>query len=151
MLSKKLREKEHEDEVFALLDAYTRRRISRVLMYLLLFIGSIFSIIAPSVVLLEQSSTSLSRAWSMAFAVASLSCLIGSFFDRWVVEYTMIPLLFSTLIIFGVALLANSFSTGTGLTVPYACFFAAFAFGFFARWRDVQCIMRVESHIGGRM
>lgn len=133
-----------DQDIDDLLVSLTYRRISRVAMYFMLFVGSIFSIAAPSEIFLQQSSTGLSKSWSALFAIAAVSCLIGSLFDRWVVEYVMIPLLASTLMVFGVALLGSAFTSGTAIVVPYAMFFGAFSLGLFARWRDVQSIYRVS-------
>ena len=131
------------DEVTDLITSFTHRRISRVVMYFLLTFGSIFSFFAPSAILLAQSSPTLTRVWSALFAIAALSCFIGSLMDRWVIEYVMIPLLASILIVFGIALFTSALANDNGLTIPYAMFFGAFAFGLFARWKDVQALLRV--------
>ena len=112
-------------------------------MYVLLFVGSIVSIFAPSEVLLQQSSTSLTRIWAAFFAVASLICLLGCLFDRWIFEYIAIPLLTSTLLVFGVSLLSSAITTNTALIVPYSMFYGAFSFSLFARWKDVRCMLKV--------
>lgn len=132
-----------DQDISDILISFTHRRISRVAMYFLLFAGSVVSIFAPSEILLQQSSSGLTRAWSCMFAVAAVSCFFGSLFDRWIVEYVFIPLLASILIVFGVALFASSFVNHSALVVPYSMFFGAFSFGLFARWRDVQLLQRV--------
>ncbi len=137
-----------DEEILDLLNSFTHRRIARVGMYFLLFVGSMFSIFAPSEILLQQSSFGLTRAWSVLFAIAAVFCFIGSMLDRWIVEYIMIPLLGSTLMVFGIALLSSAVVEGTGLIVPYAMFFGAFACGLFARWRDVQALLRVAVSLG---
>lgn len=113
-------------------------------MYLLLLFSALFSMFAPSELLLAESSTVLSKSWSGLFALAAFLCLIGSLLDRWVFEYVAIPLLGATLLMFGVALLSSAISSGTGMVIPYSMFFGAFSFGLFARWRDVQCILKVS-------
>lgn len=135
--------KEIDDDLIKLLLSFTHRRISRVIMYLLLFVGSVFSIFAPSELLLQETSSGLAKTWSVLFAVAAVSCFVGSLMDRWFVEYVMIPLLGSIMIVFGIALLVSAVSNQTPLIVPYALFFSAFSFGLLARWRDVQSLLRI--------
>jgi len=139
-----------DDAIVALLTNFTHRRISRVTMYFFLCVGSVFSIFAPSEILLNQSSSDLTRVWSILFAIAAFSCFIGSFLDRWIVEYSMIPLLGSILVVFGVALLGSAIADHTALIVPYAMFFSAFSFGLVARWRDVQALLRISVALNGK-
>ena len=133
-----------DEEVSILVREFLHRRVSRTVMYLLLLLSAGFSVFAPSQLLLEESSDTLAKVWSGLFALAALLCLIGSLLDRWMFEYVAIPLLGATLLMFGVALLSSAISRETGMVIPYSMFFGAFSFGLFARWRDVQCILRVS-------
>lgn len=136
-----------DEEILGFLKGITRRRISRVVMYGLLSIGAIVSAFAPSAVLTEQSSHVLAATWSVMFSIAALVCLVGSVMDRWIAEYTMIPLLSATLIVFGIALVGQSQGSEGWRLIPYAMFFSAFALGLVARWRDVQSLLRVATHL----
>ena len=136
---------EKEDDVFSVLRDFTRRRLTRVAMYSLLAIGSVISFFAPSQVLLDQTSSELARIWSLGFAVAALTCFIGSLFDRWIFEYIMLPLLSSTLVVFGGAMIAQAQAEDAAKLLPYFCFFVAFALGLIARWRDVQSLLRLTT------
>src|SRR5690554_5688182 len=118
---------EIDDNVLAVLKNATKRRISRITMYLLLSVGALISSAAPSQVVLDQSSYSVYRIWSIAFGIAAVTCLIGAISDRWFPEYTMIPLLFTTLLIFGITLISQSYEDSLWRISPYGLFFIAFS------------------------
>lgn len=133
----------YSDDVSDLILSFTHRRISRVIMYFFLSVGAIVSFFAPSAIFLDQSSVLLTRSWSLSFAIAAIVCLVGSLLDRWIFEYIMIPLLASIFVVFGIVLFTSAYSTQTALTIPYAMFFGAFSFGLFARWKDVQALLKI--------
>ena len=133
-----------DEEVLILIKEFLHRRISRTIMYLLLFLSSVFSVFIEGNLLLGDISGTLIRTWSGLFALSAFLCLVGSILDRWMFEYVSIPLLGATLLMLGVAVLSTAISNNTGLVIPYSMFFGAFSFGLFARWRDVQCILRVS-------
>lgn len=136
-----------DEEVTRFLRGLTRRRITRVLMYGLITAASVIATLAPSQVLVDQSSNAFGTVWSIAFGAAALTCMIGSIFDRWIAEYTMIPLLASSFMVFGVAMVGQAQADEAWRIVPYALFFSAFALGLVARWRDVQSLLRVATHL----
>ena len=136
-----------DEEIARFLRGITKRRVSRVFMYGLVTIAAGIGIVSPSKVLMDQSSGALSLVWAIAFGVASLTCMIGSIFDRWIAEYTMIPLLSSSFMMFGVAMIGQAHQEEAWRIVPYALFFGAYSLGLVARWRDVQSLLRVASHL----
>lgn len=136
-----------DEDIVVLLKSFGRRRLTRILMYGCLAAGAIISGLAPSAVLVEQSNSTVAIVWSFSFGIASLTCLVGSIFDRWIAEYTMLPLLATTLTVFGIAMVGGAQDDVGWRIVPYAFFFSAFALGLVARWRDVQALLTVA----GRM
>lgn len=135
-----------DEDIVVLLKSFSRRRITRILMYGFLAAGAIVSAIAPSAVLVEQSNSTIAIVWSFSFGIAALTCLVGSIFDRWIAEYTMLPLLATTLIAFGIAMVGQAQGDVGWRIIPYAFFFSAFALGLIARWRDVQALLAVAGH-----
>lgn len=136
-----------DDDIVKFLRSFTRRRLTRVVMYGLLTAGAAVSAMAPSQVLSDQSSALFVIVWTACFAAAAGACLIGSVLDRWIAEFVMIPLLSTTLIVFGIALGAQAWADDTWRVLPYAFLMNAYAFGLLARWRDVQALLRIANHM----
>lgn len=135
-------ETEIEEHFFKLVRLASKRRWSRIVMYGLLTVGSVVSFFAPSQVLLSQTSPTITAIWSLGFALAAFSCLLGALLDRVIYEYVMLPMLSSTLIVFGVAMLGQANSEAKLLLIPYACLFWGFAIKLYIRWRDVYTLVK---------
>lgn len=138
-------ESEFEEYFKKLTRLFARRRLGRSLMYALLTIGATVSFFTPSQILLQQTSPVTTAIWSLGFSIAAATCLYGSLRDKWIQEYIMIPLLSSTLVVFGIAMVGQANEEEKWLTIPYACFFFAFATGLLIRWKDVHSLVRATS------
>ncbi len=145
------RENDYSQEIAQTLKERQKPRWARMLMYFCLSLGGLMSQIAPSQILLDQSSSTLSSIWSFCFVIAAFVCFLGAIFDRWIAEYVMIPLLASTLFLFGTALLTESISADSLITVPYGLFFLAYGFGLITRWRDIQLLANSSTHYEGAL
>lgn len=145
---------EIEDHFFKILNLVSKRRISRIIMYSLLTIGSVISFFAPSQVLLAQTSPAVTAIWSLGFCFAASVSLLGSIRDRLLYEYASLPMLSSTLAVFGIAMIGQSSSEEKLLLIPYACLFWGFALMLYMRWKDVHILVKAAEEVlpdsGGR-
>ena len=125
---------------------YGVRRVGRVLMYFSLVVSGCVATIYPSQLVQYQTNPTIGVFWSVCMTVSSAICLYGSVTDRWIGEYTGIPLLSTTMIFYGLIALKSAGHDGySGALFAYGFLILAFAFGLFARWRDIQLI---KQHAG---
>jgi hypothetical protein len=122
---------------------YGVRRLGRVLMYLSLVASGSVASVYPSQLVLYQTNGKVGLFWALCLAVSAAICLYGSATDRWIGEYTGIPLLSTTMIFYGLIALKSAGHDGyTGALYAYGFLILGFAFGLIARWRDVQLIKK---------
>jgi hypothetical protein len=114
-------------------------RILRSIMYSALVLSGIFATLAPASLIVDQTSKEIAIAWSVLMIISSGICLFGSLTDRWIGEYTGLPLLVSVLVFYSVVAIL-SYNTGGYIVVAYGLAFIAFAFGLIERWNDVRKI-----------
>ena len=113
------------------------RRQERVFAYLALVTAGILLTIEPSGIISGSVSPWIETAWSLCMIVSALICLLGSATDRWVGEYTGIPLLSSVLGLYSIA----ACLTAWGDSIPLFAFgmmLGGLAFKLVARWKDVR-------------
>lgn len=135
-----------QDEADAMLmQDLKRNRSWRVPMYAGLVVSGIFVTVDPSELVAQQVSHLVSILWAVGMIVSAAICLYGAVTDKWIGEYTGIPLLASVLMLYGgSAILA----TGTGglLIAGYGLTMVSFSCGLVARWFDVR---KVKQNAGG--
>ncbi len=123
------------------------RRIGRVLMYAGLVVAGIFNLLFPSTLVDGQVPPSTAVAWALGMTVTAFICFLGSITDRWLGEYSGLPLLIAILVLYS----GSAWASVTFETMPllaYGMFIFSFACGLFARWRDVQAT-KVEASLQG--
>lgn len=120
-------------------------RRERLVAYLFLTLAGVAALLAPSVVLLEQANTVISRTCGVIWSIFSLLCLIDTYRKRWVVEYVCIPLLSLTLIVFACALGAEALKTWDApRTLSYFFFFCGFASLLAYRHSKVRVLLKAH-------
>lgn len=130
---------------------YGVRRTGRVLMYGSLVVSGSVATVYPSQIVLYQTRESVALFWSLSMVVSAVICLYGSVTDRWIGEYVGIPLLSTTMIFYGLIALRSAGHDGfTGALFAYGFLILAFAFGLFARWRDIQLIKKNAEEMATR-
>lgn len=117
------------------------RRTGRILMYLGLSISGILTTLFPSRLVEDQVGGPVVLCWSLGMLVSALTCFYGAVTDKWIGEYTGIPLLASVLGLYGLSALAASDSHSLAI-LAYGLIVVSFASGLVARWRDLQVVKK---------
>lgn len=125
-------------------------RWERIACYVFLVFGGVSALFYPSTVLLEQSSSTVSRVCMVVWVVCSSGCLIGAVRRTWSLEYILLPFLSLALGIFAAALGAQAIpGVGDGKTTPstlsYAFFFLGFASLLMNRHAKVRVVYRADA------
>lgn len=123
----------------------TLRRGWRIPMYAGLVVSGVFATIDPSRLVIRQVSFVVAILWAVAMIVSALICLFGALTDRWIGEYTGLPLLASVLALYGGSALL-SYSAETGFVIlAYGAVVISFSFGLMARWVDVKLVKKASA------
>jgi hypothetical protein len=132
-----------------ILRAKAHRRVTRILVYAFLAAAGISSFMAPSQVVTTQSAGDMiGTIWTVLFTAAAVTCFLGSLLDRWVVEYVMLPLLYSSILVLAVIFTIQVPTNEAGVRLlPFAMLFYAFSFSLLVRWRDVQALLRATKEL----
>jgi len=117
-------------------------------MYLGLLGSGIFSVIEPPILIESQATAVVTSVWAFLMVGSAAGCLYGSVSDRWIGEYSALPLLFSSLGYFGFTVLISAFERDSVPVLAYALTILAFTSGLVARWRDVQVIKSQAVELG---
>lgn len=128
----------------AILRHVTIRRWSRVGMYLSLSASGFSSVLYPSLLVSDQVGKGTVVLLSAVVAGGGLVACGGSASDRWIVEFTILPILLSGLAVFGVSAILASQQQEAYPLLAYGLLLIAFSLGLFARWRDVRAVSRVH-------
>jgi len=120
---------------------YKRSRKARSTMYLFLSMAGVVAMFVQSDLVVEQVGPFWTFMWGLGLAVASIGCLLGSFFGRWIGEYGFLPLLVCTLGLYGISAVAAA-EPGTRILYAYGFLILAFASGLYARWQDIKEIKK---------
>lgn len=118
----------------------------RGLMYLGLIFSGIFITLDPSELVARQVSDTVAYFWSISMALSALICACGAITDRWIGEFTGLPLLISVLAFYGISAIL-AYNVSGFLVVGYGLTMIAFALGLIGRYRDVRKI-RVQASRG---
>lgn len=118
---------------------YKRFRVARIVMYALLTAAGTLTLLFPSEVVRDQVGSLVSYAWGACFALSSAGALFGTLLDRWLGEYTFLPLLFTVLFFYGSAAVIGSDSDSLP-RLAFGLLIIGFSAGLVARWQDVRDI-----------
>ncbi len=120
----------------------TKRRHERTAMYAGLVLSGVFTALYPSTVVTDQVGTVVTYFWSAAMISSAVTCTYGSFTDKWIGEFSGIPLLAAVLAFYSGALFLSIRENGNLLVVAFAFILLSFSFGLIARWQDVRSVKR---------
>lgn len=127
-------------------------RWTRAAMYFGLVLSGIFATFSPSSLVEEQVGTFVVTLWAVSMMISAAICLYGSITDRWIGEYTGIPLLAMVLALYGLSAILAAGRDSVPL-FAYGLVVISFSFGLIARWRDLEAIKNAptqEGSEGGR-
>lgn len=126
---------------------YELRRMWRGLKYLLLFASGIFAAVAPSRLVTEEVGSTIAVVWALCMSLSSAICFYTPLTDRWIGEYTGIPLLAAVIALYGLSAIADADVNNppTLIIMAYGLTVLAFACSLCARWLDVLEIKHAGS------
>lgn len=134
------------DDYERLLHVLTVGRRWSVVRYTFLIAMGIASLLAPSVVLLEQTTSTATQVCSVLWVACSIACLVSSLRDTRSGEYFGIPGVIMGLGLWGVALLIQAFTVNI-ITLPYVCLIGALAASLMKRETEVKALMDVSEQM----
>lgn len=114
-----------------------RERLFRFFMYAGLVVSGIFATMYPSELVANQVAHVVVRAWATGMILSAATCLYGAYTDKWIGEYSGIPLLASVLGLYG---LSAILSGDQGFVIGLGFVILSFSAGLIARWFDVRKI-----------
>lgn len=120
------------------------RRWSRMGMYGFLSASGLSSVLYPELLVSNQVGQSTIILLSLAVSIGGLVACGGTVSDRWIAEYTILPVLLSALAVYGVSALFAASQQGAPQLTAYGFLLIGFALGLYARWRDVRAISKVR-------
>lgn len=122
-----------------------RRRVARVLAYSLWVIAGILLTASPSEIIAGNTSGYIVYVWAIFMMVGGIFSFIGAATDRWIGEYTGLPLVISTLWLYGGILTVASF-TGEFSYVRLAIglLFVSFGLKALGRWQDIRDLVKAH-------
>lgn len=117
-------------------------------MYLGLVISGALTFFYPSDLVDNQVGGVVVALWSASMVISALLCLVGSILDKWLGEYSGIPLLASVLGLYALSAILGA-GVGSFTLLAYGLVVLSFVLGLVARWKDVRAVKRTsedESH-----
>ena len=117
-------------------------------MYALLGTAGAILTFYPSKIVVDQVGSTITFLWSLGIAISAFCAFLGSVGDRWIGEYIFLPLLWTSLMFYGL-------SAMFGAKGPFSTLFAfgllimGFSCGLIARWQDVRDIKASAEFIHG--
>ena len=122
------------------------RRVGRVLMYGGLVLSGLFLSLHPSRLVTASVPAWVATAWAICMIVSAGICFFGAVTDRWIGEFSGIPLLSSVMALYGLSALSVVRTTEPeNLTLfGFSLILLSFSAGLLARWRDVQSLLNLS-------
>ena len=133
---------ELHDRDEAILKYVAVRRWGRVGMYSFLSAAGVSSSVYPAVLVSDEVGTRTVVLLSLALTLGGFVCFVGAVTDRWLAEYSALPVLSLGLVCFGVAVI-KAVDSDTKPLIAVALLVISFSFGLAARWKDVRAISLV--------
>lgn len=96
--------------------------------------------VSPSALVGEAVWAPVGYFWSVSLLVSGLGAFVGSLTDRWVGEFSFLPLLWTTLAFYGAVLLIKA--DGDWTVIAFGYLVLGFSAGLIARWQDVRDIKK---------
>lgn len=131
-----------------LLKKMDKARVMRIFMYGALVPSGVFAFLDPSKLVTEQVSYIVANAWAVCMVVSAGICLYGAITDKWIGEFTGLPLLVAVVALYGGSSIL-SYNEGKFILIAYGLTMVAFACGLLARWNDVRKIRANAAVEGG--
>ena len=126
----------------------TIRRGGRILAYLFLAAAGGLATFGPPTLIEDQVEGWVVMAWSISLIISSISCLYGAVSDRWIGEFSGLPLLYTVLGFFGIVLFTAARETGNVPLYAYSFTILALASKLYARWQDVRLVKHQAVALG---
>lgn len=122
------------------------RRVARLVGYCLFALAGVSAIVwpAPSV---ARATGWLVYLWAAWLAVGGLLSAAGAATDRWIGEYTGLPLLFAAFGVYGLVVVAGARSWASSAA---ALVLVAIGLVLAARWQDIGWVRREAARNGRR-
>lgn len=124
------------------------KRVERTFMYAGLVLSGLFTSLYPSAVVTDQVGTLVTYAWSACMIGSALTCLYGSYTDKWIGEFSGIPLLATVIAFYSGALFFSAYDSGNYLVLAFGFILISFSLGLVARWKDVRDVKRQAVELG---
>lgn len=115
---------------------HERLRGARALMYGCLVFAGVCAMFFRSDLVDRQVGPVVNFIWAVCMAISSSICLYGALSDKWIGEYSGLPLLFSVLGLYGLSALFGADWNPSPL-FGYGLIVVGFSSGLIARWQDV--------------
>lgn len=128
------------DEV-SVLRRHTRWRVFRSIMYALLTVTGAIVTFYPSPLVIDQVGQFVAVIWGVLLTVSAFGAFLGSIGDRWIGEYVFLPLLWSSLALYGCSALKGS-TTPLSTLFAFGLLIMGFSSGLIARWQDVRDVKK---------
>jgi hypothetical protein len=111
-------------------------------MYSSLVLSGIFLMFDPSRIVTLAVPSWVGQAWTICMVASALICLYGAVTDRWLGEYTGIPLLASVMLMYGGSALSVAKDEPNNTTlIGFGLILVGFGCGLWARWKDVETLL----------
>lgn len=119
---------------------------ARTLAYLLMGVAGVLAVLSPTI---QEQLGLIGAAMSWFLAVGGVLAFLGALTERWVGEFTGLPLLASSFAVFAVITTASSPETPF-LAIANGCMLFSVSLGLFARFREVKAVFKVVEHVAER-
>jgi hypothetical protein len=96
-------------------------------------------------VIADKTSGYVVYLWAIFMMVGGVLCLLGSLSDRWIGEYAGLPLVISTVWLYGGILVAAGFTGELSyVRLAIGLLFISFGFKALGRWQDIRDLVRAH-------
>lgn len=123
-------------------DRMNEKRQERTAMYAGLVLSGFLTGFFPSTVVTAQVNLPITYTWSACMIASASLCLYGSITDKWIGEFSGIPLLASVLTFYAGAIGFSAYDDRNLIVLAFGLILFSFALGLMARWQDVRVIKR---------
>lgn len=118
------------------------RRLARVLAYFLWAVSGIILISNPSGLINTSLTGAIVYVWSIFIMLGGISSFLGSITDRWIGEYVGLPMVISSVWLYGgLFIFAGTF---TYVKLAVGLLFISFGLKALGRWQDIRDL--VDAH-----
>lgn len=125
------------NEGAALIHRLSVKRALRIPKYSFLCAAGFILLTDPSNIVVDQVSRPVSIAWALCMSLAALICLWGTVTDKWIGEFTGLPLLGGVLAFYGFAGLLSGRERDSLTVIAFGLIVLAFGLGAIARWSEL--------------